>query len=64
MTFLVATAGVGIHCSNCGKYVGVAGASEITQPKQLAKKFHWKHGKVKGSWVCPECQKYAPVQLG
>jgi hypothetical protein len=60
---LQATAtGIGIRCANCGKYVEAARSSEITQPKQIAKKFCWKHGIAKGSWVCPECQEFMPVR--
>jgi hypothetical protein len=56
--------GVGIHCACCGKHTDAAGAPWITQPKQLAKELRWEHGKAKGSWVCPECQKHTPVQTG
>jgi hypothetical protein len=45
-------------CVYCGK-VRQGGEK---QPKQLAKIYGWKHGKARGSWVCPECQKFMPVQ--
>jgi hypothetical protein len=63
MTFPPIEPVVGIRCSGCGEYLEAAGMPEIQQPKQLAKKFRWKHGKAKGSWVCPECQKYTSVRL-
>jgi predicted RNA-binding protein YlxR (DUF448 family) len=32
------------------------------QPKLLAKRLCWKHGKGRGSWICPECRAaLAPV---
>jgi hypothetical protein len=62
MTFLPIKPAAGVRCSGCGKYIEAADAPEIQQPKQLAKKLRWKHGIAKGSWVCPECQKFTPVQ--
>jgi uncharacterized protein YlaI len=43
--------GTAIVCIFCGKKE--EGGDK--QPKLLAKRLRWKHGKVKGSWICPEC---------
>jgi uncharacterized protein YlaI len=45
-------------CACCGR----VRQGDEKQPKQLAKKLRWKHGKAKGSWVCPECKEFMPVQ--
>jgi hypothetical protein len=47
-----------IVCACCGK----THQGKQMQPKQLAKKLGWKHGKGKGVWICPECQKFVSVQ--
>jgi hypothetical protein len=46
-------------CAHCGK-VQQGGEK---QPKQLAKKLHWKHGNGKGTWICPVCQKLMMMTL-
>jgi hypothetical protein len=51
----------GIWCFHCKRYLARINEPDIQQPKQFAKKHGWKHGKAKGSWVCPECQKHTPV---
>jgi hypothetical protein len=62
MTLPAAEPAVGLRCSACGESVGAEGLPEIRQPKHLARILRWKHGKAKGSWVCPECQKFMPAQ--
>jgi hypothetical protein len=46
-----------ITCAYCGRKE----SGEAEQPKQLAKKLGWKHGNVKGVWVCPECLEFIPA---
>jgi hypothetical protein len=45
-------------CTHCGEIR----KGREKQVKELAKKLHWKHGKAKGSWICPECWKFISVQ--
>jgi transposase len=49
---------VSITCACCGKTC----QGYAMQYKELAKKLGWKHGKGKGVWVCPECQKFISAQ--
>jgi Rieske Fe-S protein len=40
-----------IVCTHCGD----VRQAQVVQLKQVAKMYNWKHGKAKGTWVCPTC---------